>query len=521
MKAIGIIRTSTERQEIESQRKEVTEFIKRDGIKQSDIIIIGEAGASAIKLDEKYRENIEKVYRLIEQGNVSCVYAFAIDRIGRDEVTLMEFKNYLIKHKVNLKIMNPTLTLLNPDGTINSGVELAFSLFATMSKQEMETKKARFKRAKERNRENGKFHGGGNVLFGYTVDDNRFVVPDPVESENVRLLFELYATGEYSLKQIEDEIKERGIVTKYDLQTSHIARYLKMKSYCGRDEKLRYPPIVPAELFDKVQEILESNKINKSREHFHSYFGNKLILCPECGHYYVAHQTSYKCHFHTQHKCGNRLCLSVAIVDGLLWHFAKQLELDAQLKLSKNDADKIEQDIKILEQKRETLESQADVTNKKINNTKQLFMEAVITREEFDEAMSKHRKADEARQSRLLEVKAEIKRLGKEVERIKSGKDFWEDLSKLDFIIQSLRDEKKMSEIVHRRIKRVTAKYIGSKNLGFELVMSSYDDFQMKVEYYPRLGKKLIINGIREKYESYALDRSKLTLKIKNVSDVI
>lgn len=510
MKAIGIIRTSTERQEIESQRKEVVDFIRRDGVKQSDIVIIGEAGASAIKLDEKYRENIEKVYRLIERGGVSCVYAFAIDRIGRNEVTLMEFKNFLIEHKVNLKIMNPTLTLLNPDGTINSGVELAFSLFATMSKQEMETKKARFKRAKERNRANGKFHGGAAVLFGYTVDENRFVVPDPVESENVRLIYELYATGRYSIKQIEQELKERGVKSRYDLIGPHIARYLKLKCYCGRDEKLRYPPIVPTELFDKVQEFLHANRINKSREHFHSYFGNKLIVCPDCGHYYVAHETSYKCHFHTQHKCPNCLCMSVAVVDGLLWHFSKQLELDAQLRMGKADADKLDCEIKVLEQKRQNLEAQAETTERKMANTKQLFMEAVITREEFDDAMARHRKSDEARQSRLLEVKSEIRRLSREAEIIRSGKGFWEDLGSLDFAIQSMRDEKKMSEIVHRHIKRVDVKYIGSKNLGFEAVLTSYAGFQMKAEYWPRLGKKLVINGIREKYESYAIDRSKL-----------
>ena len=40
--------------------------------------------------------------------------------------------------------------------------------------------------------------------------------------------------------------------------------------------------------------------------------------------------------------------------------------------------------------------------------------------------------------------------------------------------------------------------------------MDSYEGFRMKAEYYPRLGKKLVINGIREKYESYALDRRNL-----------
>ena len=90
---IAIIRTSTEKQEVESQRKELLDFIRKDGIKESQVEVIGEAGASAIKLDERYRKNLEKVYSLIEKGGVKCVYAWALDRIGRNEEVMMKFKN--------------------------------------------------------------------------------------------------------------------------------------------------------------------------------------------------------------------------------------------------------------------------------------------------------------------------------------------------------------------------------------------------------------------------------------------
>lgn len=501
---IAIIRTSTERQEIESQRKELIEFIKKDGISESSVTVVGEAGASAIKLDERYRRNLDKVYELIEKGGVKCVYAWALDRIGRDEETLIRFKNFLIERKVNLKTVNPTMTLLNADGTVNNGMELAFSLYITLSKQEMESKKARFKRAKQRNRESGKYNGGGKLLLGYTVDDHGFVIPDPSESENVKLLFELYSTGKYSMKKLETELKERGVNTSYVLNAPHIARYLKNKVYCGKDETLNYPPIVSQELFDKVQGILKDNVTLISREHTHSYFGTKLIRCKECGHFYVANMRSYRCHQHVLGKCDNSLTVSMPIVDGLLWHFAKTLELDAQLNMSKADIEALNKQLEVLRDKEKTLSVSAVAA--RIANTKRLYMDAMITRDEFDAAMKRHNDADKERKEKLLKVKEEIKGVSKEIERLSNPSDFWYEMNSIGFTIESLRDEKKMSEIVHNRVN--VAEVTRTDN-GFELVMKSHKGFSMKAEYWPRKNE-LFINGIHDKAENYMLDRSKL-----------
>lgn len=150
-KVIVIIRESTIRQEIESQKDEMLKYVLSEGYTGSEIEFVGGSGLSALKLDDQYLRALKKVYSLIEENpSIECVFAWAIDRIGRNEEVLMNFKNFLISKKINLRIKNPNLSLLNDDGTINYGMELAFSLFSTMSKQEMEQKKERFKRAKSR-----------------------------------------------------------------------------------------------------------------------------------------------------------------------------------------------------------------------------------------------------------------------------------------------------------------------------------------------------------------------------------
>ena len=262
MKVIGLIRTSTARQEVESQKAEIINMIKADGYSDNDIVIVGNAGASAIKLDEEYQNNINEVYNLIEKGDIKCVYAWGIDRIGRNEEVLMQFKNRLIKNGVNLKIKNPTLSLLDADGQVNQGVELAFSLFSTMAKQEMETKKARFKRAKERNKREGKFNGG-KIMFGYTVkEDGTFDVYEP-EAKVVRDIFTDYAYSTKSSAKIAQEYMELGFIKQYKQKTSadhFILEVLKNEAYIGCHE-YKYPRLITDEVWEAVQQKLKDYRV--------------------------------------------------------------------------------------------------------------------------------------------------------------------------------------------------------------------------------------------------------------------
>ena len=210
-KVIALIRTSTIQQEIDSQREEVLSLILADGYSMDEIEVVGEKGASAIKMDEAYLKNINRVYDLIAQEPIKAVYAWAIDRIGRDVELLQSFRKKLVNSGVDLVIRTPSLRLLNPDGSANGAVGLAFSLFAEMAQQEMEQKKARFMRAKKRNSEAGKANGGAkNIPFGYSKDANGYFIINEEEANVVRLIFELHNSGKYSLNKLALELNERG-----------------------------------------------------------------------------------------------------------------------------------------------------------------------------------------------------------------------------------------------------------------------------------------------------------------------
>lgn len=272
-KAILLVRVSTTKQEIDTQKKELIEYAMADGYNKNDLIIIEGIGASAIKLNDKYLAEIENLYQTIENDkSINAVYAWEISRIGRNEEKLMQIKNFLISHKVQLVIRTPSLRLLNNDGSVNAGVELAFSLFATMSKQEMTVKKERFARAKARNKAEGKFNGG-RVKLGYSIDANKYYIVDEEKAQVVRNVFDWYING-MSLRKIYNKLADMGIYTtlKYTSGNQRIGIILRDKAYIGEG---LYPQIVDTEVFNKVQEML-SNRC-KSHDSKNIYFCKGLI----------------------------------------------------------------------------------------------------------------------------------------------------------------------------------------------------------------------------------------------------
>ena len=284
-KAILLVRVSTTKQEIATQTKELVDYALADGYNKSDLIIIEGVGASAIKLNDIYLAEINNLYQTIQNdSSINAVYVWEISRIGRNEEKLMQIKNFLIAHKVQLVIKNPSLRLLNNDGSVNNGVELAFSLFATMSKQEMEIKKDRFARAKARNKAEGKYNGG-RIKLGYKLDSNKYFIIDEEKAQVVRQCFEWYLNG-MSLKKIYDKLVDMGIYSSllnFSTGGKRVGVLLKDKAYIGEG---LYPQIVDAQVFNKVQEML--SVLPKWHDSKNIYFCKGLITDTTTGATLVA-----------------------------------------------------------------------------------------------------------------------------------------------------------------------------------------------------------------------------------------
>jgi site-specific DNA recombinase len=122
------------------------------------------------------------------------------------------------------------------------------------------------------------------------------IVPDPERAPLVKAAFELYATGEWTVERLAEEMAHRGLRNRgrdghYSakaLTVSGLAHLLAHRAYVGVVEwdGVTYPashePIVERATFDKVQELLAARAVRGTRERRHHHYLKGLLVCGVC-----------------------------------------------------------------------------------------------------------------------------------------------------------------------------------------------------------------------------------------------
>jgi site-specific DNA recombinase len=128
---------------------------------------------------------------------------------------------------------------------------------------------------------------------GYEI---RTVAIDPERAPYVQLAFELAATGDYTMERLADVLTERGlrmraqanrpagpIAAKYLPRVLRDRYYLGFVSYKGEEYQGRHEPLVRAQLFAKVQAVLDERlpKAGERQRRHHHYLKGSL-WCGRC-----------------------------------------------------------------------------------------------------------------------------------------------------------------------------------------------------------------------------------------------
>jgi DNA invertase Pin-like site-specific DNA recombinase len=133
----------------------------------------------------------------------------------------------------------------------------------------------------------------------------------------VRKMFELYSTGNYSLKKLVEIMYREGLRTRggNKLVKSRLASLLSNPFYYGVIEwngkiyPAKHEPLISKELFDRVQLILKRKATPKYRKHFPLFKG--LIRCDECGGLitWETHKGHWYGHCNHYKKCSQKGCV--------------------------------------------------------------------------------------------------------------------------------------------------------------------------------------------------------------------
>lgn len=440
-------RCSTSRQEIESQRLETELYAVSIGYDKKDFVYIGSAGASAVKVNELYKRDINELYSMIENEQVKAVICWSLNRLSRNDVIAMELKQKLITYQVQLHIKEPTLTLLNSDGTVNTGAELAFSLFATMSKQQAEELKSKAKRGKKRNTEN-RLYNGGRVPYGYVLNGNKIEIDIPT-SLIIKEAFETFSRGGISIRALAREYESRGISK---LNFSALYKMLLNENYCNG--KI-YEPIISKQLFNKVQEVLQQNNTNIPHQYVNFNYCNKIMKC-SCGANYTSTSKQYFCNRLGKEEfkdIRHDKNISVPHLDGVVLVIALHIKSKlSKLDISKEKEENLKYSQLLLQKNTKMILDNQKVESKK-ERLKELYINGDITKSDYLKRKDKLEAEYNENNDKILKYTLEIERLAK-LRELPDGNQIFNTQHHIDNFDYEI--DKEINKIIKQVISTIT-----------------------------------------------------------------
>lgn len=519
-RAIIFVRVSTDRQELDTQSSELRQFAIQDGYFPDNLILIAEKESARKKVyDEQGREidrkGIHRMKELVESdSSIDCLYAWEISRIGRRKKVLMDVREFLIEHKVNIVIKTPSvIRLLDKDGNIDQGADMLFTFMAEYAESEMRQKLERFAKSKKANALKGKFNGGQKVMFGYTLDENNYYVVNEEEAAVVRLMFEKYCEGN-SFRGVAKYLNKIGIPAS----EASVTHMMSNTAYIGEQSttlKRKYPVIISKELWDKAAEQRKKN-LKSAVKAKHIYYCQSLMRCPNCGRVMrgIAASSHYRCSglfqkYNTVDDptirvyCNNSSTININAADSIVWCLASGL-LYPQF-LTENRASrrrKIEKELSEVREMKEALGKRYAENDDSVEKLSEHHILHRISDAKYESLLQ--RLADERSQidtdKVMLEEKERIleSSLGSITEKAFITSKFT-NFRQAQALTRRVTDDQTRYDIIHTVVKKITMRDYGAKGYGHRLLeFVAYDGRTYSCQYRLRAKPPKTLDFTRE-----------------------
>ena len=282
MKYIIYARKSSESEErqvlsIEAQLTELRELAAKEKLE----IVASLCEAQTAK--EPGRTKFAEMLSFLESGKAEGILSWHPDRLARNSIDGGRIIYLLDTGKIkDLKFL--TFWFENtPQGKFM--LQIAFG----QSKYYVDNLSENIKRGIRQKLKNGLWPQ--MAPLGYLNDRNtKGIIVDKNKVQLIKKSFELYSTGEFSLRRLCETINNLGLTGRKNktLSISNYQYFLKNPFYCGLIRyngefyEGKHEPIIAKKLFDKVQEVMESkSKPNKKKPKYFVFRG--FIRCGECG----------------------------------------------------------------------------------------------------------------------------------------------------------------------------------------------------------------------------------------------
>lgn len=271
-------------------------------------------------ISTKKRENFNRMIEDAAEDKFDLVITKEISRFARNTLDSIQYTRQLLSSGVGVFFQNDNINTLDEDS------ELRLSIMSSIAQDELRKLSSRVKFGHQQAIKD-KVVLGNSRIFGYVKDGGRLVI-DEEQAEMVRELFDLYATGQYSMKQIETIFWQKGYRNHNGNKIAHttmsnmianpkykgyyvgnkvrvIDMFSKKQKFLPPEEWVMFkdetgqlvPAIVSEELWDRANEILKRRSDDvKSRQGIcnHQNLLTGKLFCTHCGAAYYRRESKDK-----------------------------------------------------------------------------------------------------------------------------------------------------------------------------------------------------------------------------------
>ena len=271
-------------------------------------------------ISTKKREHFNQMIEDAAENKFDLVITKEISRFARNTLDSIQFTRQLLSHGVGVFFQNDNINTLDEDS------ELRLSIMSSIAQDELRKLSSRIKFGHQQAIKD-KVVLGNSRIFGYTKEGGKLVV-DEEQAKMVLELFTLYATNQYSMKQIETIFWDKGYRNHNGNKISHttmsnmisnpkykgyyvgnkvkvVDMFTKKQKFLPPEEWVMFkdetgeivPAIVSEELWDSANEVLKRRSDDvKSRQGIcnHQNLLTGKLFCSCCGTAYYRRDSKDK-----------------------------------------------------------------------------------------------------------------------------------------------------------------------------------------------------------------------------------
>jgi site-specific DNA recombinase len=292
------VRVSTQDQ-LEGLSLDVQEKLCRKKSEEEGYKVLTVLSDGGISGHKESRPGMDRLKELIITHEISAVVALSSDRLYRNSRSHIDLMGLIREHDIRLIYISQA----SPEN--NASSIMTDSMLANINQFYRDQISDKVKGALYARVEAGYFPA--LPAPGYINAENpnpnadrisqRIIIPDLIMAPLITELFQLYATGIYSVYDLADHMYEHGLRSHrgYKISQSCLYNLLKNRLYIGEVrwgkafcKKGKHEPLIDEATFNQVQVVMETKNHKACRRRKYQWLLTGFLYCAHHGKRYVA-----------------------------------------------------------------------------------------------------------------------------------------------------------------------------------------------------------------------------------------